>query len=558
MHNIYKLHNRLIKTGSHKNSHCLQELLLLCIPSLPESLSHARAVFDHIPSPDTFAWNTIIRAYSNISPSKALSLFSNMRFQGVSLDHFTFPFVLKSCASLQTGRELHSLVVKLGLDSNIFVQNSLIHMYGSCGLVDKSLEVFDDMSERDLVSWSSVIACLVDNDFNQKALDLFRVMQISTSIRPDEVTIVSVISAISNLGSLELGKWVHLFVYRNSLDLTISLGTSLINMYSRCGSIGEAVRVFDEMPRRNIITWTALINGLAVHGRSQEALRMFYEMRKYGLRPDYTTYIGALVACSHGGLVEEGWNIFSNIKDEHGMEPGIEHYGCMVDLLGRAGLLLEAYGFIEKMPIRVNAIVWRTLLGACVSHSNIELAKKIQKKLSLLDPHHDGDYVLLSNVFGGNSRWCDKAEVRSSMRKMRIDKRPGCSLVEVNSVIHEFISGDNSHPEYEAIKKLLSTIIERLTLAGYTPDTSTVLFDIEVEEKEKNLTYHSEKMAVAFSLLVDCNRRTIRIMKNLRICTDCHQFMKFVSEIINTEIIVRDRNRFHHFAQGSCSCRDYW
>ncbi|KAF9622460.1 hypothetical protein IFM89_031666 [Coptis chinensis] len=424
-----------------------------------------------------------------------------MRYRGVSPDHFTFPFVLKVCSHFQIGREVHSLVVKLGLDSDIFVENSLVNMYGSCGEVDIALKVFEEMDERDLVSWSSIIACLVDHGFNDEALGLFREMQLFTSIRPDEVTMVSVITAVSSLGSVELGRWAHFFIYRNGLDVTVSLGTSLINMYSRCGSIDEAVLVFYGMPKRNVITWTALINGLAVHGRSRESLRLFYEMGKSGLRPDYTTLTGVLVACSHGGLVEEGWSIFVSIRNKYGIDPGIEHYGCMVDLLGRAGLLSEAYEFIETMPIRKNPIVWRTLLGACVNHRNIELARRVKERLSLLDPHHDGDYVLLSNVYGGINRWDEKAKVRSSMRERRIEKRPGCSLVEVNSVIHEFVSGDNSHPQYEAVKELLGSILERLRLAGYSPDTSNVLFDIEEEEKEKNLSYHSEKLAVAYFLL---------------------------------------------------------
>ncbi|PIA26102.1 hypothetical protein AQUCO_04300005v1 [Aquilegia coerulea] len=558
MNKVYKLHAQLIKIGHCHNTFSVRELLLSCIATLPESLLYLQSVFYRIRVPDTFAWNTIIRAYSHISPQEAFTLFLKMRKEGVSPDNFTFPFVLKASASIQSGRELHSLVLKLGFHSDIFVQNSLIHMYGSCELVDNSIKVFSEMDEKDLVSWSSAIACLVDNGFNNEALELFREMQLYTSIRPDEVTMVSVISAVSSLGCLELGKWVHLFIYRNELRLTISVGTALINMYSRCGSIDEAIRVFDEMPRRNIITWTALINGLAVHGRSREALNVFYGMRESGLRPDYTTFIGVLVACSHGGLVEEGWNVFRSIKNEYGMEPGLEHYGSMVDLLGRAGLLGQAYEFIAKMPIGANSVVWRTLLGACVNHGNLDLAKQVKEKLSMIDPYHDGDYVLLSNVYGGVNRWNDKAEVRSSMRNQRIEKKPGCSLIEVNWVIHEFVSGDNSHPEYETVRNKLSSVIQTLRQAGYAPDTNIVLFDVDEEEKEKNLSYHSEKLAVAFSLLVDNDKSTIRVMKNLRICTDCHQFMKYVSKVFHKEIIIRDRSRFHHFIQGSCSCRDYW
>ncbi|OVA01458.1 Pentatricopeptide repeat [Macleaya cordata] len=568
-HHVYKLHARLIKTGLlHTDPLHLRELLLIsCATSAPESLPYARSIiFDcsisSLSSLDTFTWNTIIRAYSNSSsPSESLTLFSQMHRIGISPDHFTFPFLLKSCSRLRRGgQQLHSLILKLGfVDYDIFVQNSLIHFYGSSyKSVDSALKLFDEMPVKDLVSWSSMIACFTNNGFYDEALSLFREMQLRTNLKPDEVTMVIVLSAVSSLGALELGRWVHLFIEENRLNLTVSMGTALIDMYSRCGSIEEAIKVFDKMPKRNVFTWTALIGGLAVHGRSKEALRMFYELNKSGLKPDSVTFVGVLVACSHGGLLEDGWKVFESIKNEYCMEPRLEHYGCMVDLLGRAGLLNEAYQFIEKMPIEPNSIVWRTLLGACVNYGDIELAKQVNEKISVLDPYHDGDHVLLSNVYGGVNRWIEKASVRNSMREKRVVKNPGWSLIEVDQVIHEFVAGDDSHPRFEEIREVMGTAIERLKLAGYAPDTSSVLFDIEDEEKERNLSYHSEKLAVAFALLSHNDRKTIRVMKNLRICRDCHCFMKLFSEVFERDIIVRDRNRFHHFSKGLCSCRDYW
>ncbi|RVW40031.1 Pentatricopeptide repeat-containing protein [Vitis vinifera] len=498
MNHIYKLHARLLKTGHHNHPLALRRLLLSCAASAPASLSYARSIFDLIAFPDTFAFNTIIRAHADSSPSFSLSLFSKMTMAGVSPDHFTFPFVLKACARLQTGLDLHSLLFKLGFDS----------------------DAFEEMPERDLVSWSSMIACFAKNGFGYEALALFQRMQLVGTVKPDEVIVLSVVSAISILGDLELGKWIRGFISRNGLEFTVSLGTALVDMFSRCGCIEESMRVFDEMGERNVLTWTALINGLAVHGRSAEALRMFYEMRNHGFQPDHVTFTGVLVACSHGGLVSEGWHVFESIRNEYGMEPLPEHYGCMVDLLGRAGLLNEACKFVDGMPIRPNSIIWRTLLGACVNHNYIELAEKVKEKINELDSYHDGDYVLLSNVYGG--------------------------------------VGDNNHPQFESIREFLVSMIDSLKVVGYTPDISNVLFDIEEEEKESTLGYHSEKLAVAFALLCFKDSRTIRVMKNLRICHDCHCFMKYASDVFEREIIIRDRNRFHHFSKGSCSCRDYW
>jgi pentatricopeptide repeat protein len=417
------------------------------------------------------------------------------------------------------------------------------------------------MRQRDIVSWSTLISCLANNNLPAEALSVFQQMQLD---QPDIVSsldgviMLSVISAISSLGVLELGIWVHCFISRIRLSMTVPLGTALINMYSRCGSIDRSVKVFDEMRNRSVVTWTGLINGLAVHGRSREALKAFYDMKESGLMPDGASFIAALVACSHGGLVEDGWRVFESMKNEFGIEPMLEHYGCMVDVLGRAGLLLEAFEFVEEMPLKPNSVIWRTLLGACVNHNHLLLAEKARERVNELDPHHDGDYVLLSNAYGGVGNWGGKAGMRNFMRQNRIVKEPGLSFIHIDQVVHEFVSGDHVHPHWEEITKILVSVIDTVKLVGYTLNTSYVLHDIQEEEKEHCVGYHSEKLAVAFVLLYHRDRRTIRVIKNLRICFDCHDFMKHVSGIFDRDIIIRDRNRFHHFSKGSCSCRDYW
>ncbi|XWS39390.1 hypothetical protein CRYUN_Cryun18bG0050000 [Craigia yunnanensis] len=558
MNNVYKLHARLIKTGLQNDFLSLRSLLLTCAASTPVSLSYARSVFARIPFPDTFAYNTLIRAHAHSSPSHAVSLFSTMRRDGLSADHFTFPFVLKACACLQIGHDTHALIIKLGLDSDIYTQNALISFYGSFGSVARALDVFDKISEKDLVTWSSMISCFAKNNFGYEALTLFQEMQLAENFKPDEITMLSVISAVSSLGALELGKWVDAFISRTGLKRTVSLGTALIDMYSRCGSVDDCMKVFNGMPVKNVLTWTALINGLAVHGRSKDALKVFYEMKKTGLKPDHVTFNGVLVACSHGGLVDDGWGVFESIKMDYGMEPTVEHYGCMVDLLGRAGLLYEAFEFVDRMPTWPNVVIWRTLLGACVKHNELKLAEKAKERIYELDPNHDGDYVLLSNAYGGVGRWDEKADVRNLMREKKVGKNPGYSLLTVEQMVYEFLSGDNSHPNSKEIKEFLISVIDDLRIEGYTPYTRNVLHDIEKEEKEQSLSYHSEKLAVAFALLNCKDRRTIRVIKNLRICYDCHCFMKHVSKKFDRKIVVRDRNRFHHFSKGSCSCQDYW
>ncbi|XP_017640860.1 pentatricopeptide repeat-containing protein At4g21065-like [Gossypium arboreum] len=558
MNNVYKLHVRLIKTGLQNDPVSLRRLLLSFAAAAPASLPHARSVFACVPFPDTFAYNTLIRAHAHSSPSHSVSLFSAMRRDGVSPDNFTFPFVLKACARLHIGHDAHALIIKLGLGSDIYVQNGLISLYGSFGSVAGAIDVFDEMPERDLVSWSSMISCFANNNFGYEALGLFQDMQLVGNLKPDEVTMLSVISAVSSLGALELGKWVDAYISRTGLKRTLSLGTALIDMYSRCGSVDDSIKIFNAIPVKNVLTWTVLINGLAVHGRSEEALKVFHEMKNIGLKPDHITFNGVLVACSHGGLVDDGWRVFESIKTDYGMEPTVEHYGCIVDLLGRAGLLNKAFEFVDTMPIKPNAVIWRTLLGACVKHNDLKLSEKAKVKIHELDPNHDGDYVLLSNVYGQVGRWDEKANVRNSMREMKVGKKPGYSFLNEGDMVHEFVSGDDFHPKSNEIKRFLISIIDDLRLDGYTPFTCNALHDVEDEEKEHSLSFHSEKLAVAFALLRFKDRRTIRVIKNLRICYDCHCFMKHVSNKFDREIVVRDRNRFHHFSKGSCSCKDYW
>ncbi|KOM54193.1 hypothetical protein LR48_Vigan10g008500 [Vigna angularis] len=561
MKRVYKLHATLIKQGQHQNPLSLRAFILRCTNSSspPDTARYAASVLLRFPiSGDTFLYNAIIRHVAVHAPSLALALFSHMHRTNIPLDHFTFPFILKT--SKLNPHHIHSIVLKLGFNSSIYVQNALINSYGtSSASLHLTLKLFDEISHPDLVSWSSLISSFAKQGFPDEALTLFQQMQLCQSdILPDGVIMLSLLSAVSSLGALELGIWVHAFISRTGLSLTVPLGTALIDMYSRCGDIDRSVKVFDEMPHRNVVTWTALINGLAVHGRGREALEAFYDMVESGLKPDRVAFMGALVACSHGGLVEEGRRVFEGMWSRYGVAPGLEHYGCMVDLLGRAGMMVEAFEFVEGMLVKPNSVIWRTLLGACVNHNHLGLAEKARARIKELDPYHDGDYVLLSNAYGGVGKWVEKEGVRNSMKEGRIVKEPGHSLVHVDQVVHEFLSGDNSHPKWEEITRFLGSIIDTVKLGGYTPITSNVLHDIQEEEKEHCLGYHSEKLAVAFVLLYHRDRKTIRVIKNLRICYDCHSFMKHVSSFFDRYIVIRDRSRFHHFSKGSCSCRDFW
>jgi pentatricopeptide repeat protein len=345
---------------------------------------------------------------------------------------------------------------------------------------------------------------------------------------------------------------------KTGFELDVVVGSALVDMYAKCGSIDEASNVFNKMPERNIVTWTVIIIGYAQHGYAQEVLKLFSQMQDTGMKPDHVTFVGILSACSRAGLVNEGCNYFNSMSQDYGVNPRPEHFACMVDLLGRAGHLTEAKDFIEKMPFEPSISVWQSLLGACRIHGNMELGKYAAERLLELEPHDSATYVLLSNIYAAANRWDDVARVRKMMKDRGVKKEPGRSWTNVNNTVHEFISDDSSHPQAEEIYKMLQRLSNQMKDAGYVPNTDFVLHDIEKEQKENSLSHHSEKLAIAFGLIKTPPGAPIRIMKNLRVCGDCHIATKFISKIVCREIIVRDATRFHHFKNGLCSCGDYW
>lgn len=535
-------------------------------------------------------------------------LFCGMLCDGrVMPNRFTFPSVLKACARasmLREGKQVHGLILKIGFDTDEFVISNLVRMYVMSGFVDDAYalfcknvvdfdgscemelnkrrldgnvvlwnimidghvrvgdlrsakKLFDEMPQRSVVSWNAMISGYAQNGHFMEAVNMFQEMQIA-NIAPNYVTLVSVLPAISRIGALELGKWIHLYAGKNEIEIDDVLGSALVDMYSKCGSIEEALQVFERLPKRNAITWSAIIGGFAMHGRAQDAINYFYLMEKAGVTPNDVAYIGILSACSHAGFVEEGRSFFNHMVKVVGLEPRIEHYGCMVDLLGRAGRLEEAEELIKNMPIEPDDVMWKALLGACKMHKNVEIGERVAETLMELAPHDSGSYVAMSNMYASLGNWEAVAGVRLKMKGMDIRKDPGCSWMEIHGTSHEFLVEDDSHPRAKEIQAMLEEISSKLKLKGYRPKTLEVSLNMDEEEKARALQYHSEKIAVAFGLISTAPESPLRIVKNLRICDDCHASIKLISLIYKRRIIVRDRKRFHHFDHGSCSCMDYW
>jgi pentatricopeptide repeat protein len=558
-----QLHARALRAGVPPAHPLLAKHLLFHLASLrAPPLRYAVAVLTRVlPDPDPFSLNTVLRiAASSSRPSLALALHARRL---APPDTHTYPPLLQACArllSLRDGERIHAEAAKNGLATLVFVKNSLVHLYGSCGLFESAHRVFDEIPvrERNLVSWNSMLNGFAANGRPNEVLTIFREM-LDVDFMPDGFTMVSVLTASAEIGALALGRRVHVYLTKVGLVENSHVGNALIDLYAKCGGVEDARRVFEEMgTARTVVSWTSLIVGLAVNGFGKEALELFSVMEREKLVPTEITMVGVLYACSHCGLVDDGFAYFNRMKEEYNIAPRIEHLGCMVDLLGRAGKVKEAYDYIFTMPLEPNAVVWRTLLGACAMHKKLELGEAAWARLVELDPGHSGDYVLLSNLYAAVGRWADVHVLRKTMVKDGVRKNPGRSLVELRNSVYEFVMGDRSHPESEQIYQMLAEIADRLRREGYIPHTSNVLADIEEEEKETALNYHSERLAIAFALLKSLSGTPIRIVKNLRVCGDCHTAIKLISKIYDREIIVRDRSRFHHFKGGSCSCKDYW
>ncbi|KAL7158647.1 hypothetical protein ABFS83_02G158200 [Erythranthe nasuta] len=524
-------------------------------------LSSAWRVIESMEVNDVISWNAmIVGCVRQGFSDKALSLFREMHSKDMKLDEFTYPSVLNALASkndAKNGYSLHSLVIKSGFGSYTLVSNALIDMYAKQNNLDSAYKLFVFLVEKDLISWTSLITGYAHNGSHEEALKLFCEMRVNGT-HPDHVVASSVLSSCAELTCLDLGQQIHGIAIKSGHDSSLSVDNSLLSLYAHCGYLEYADKVFNFMKVRNVISWTALIIGYAQNGKGVNSLQLYNQMIASGVQPDYVTFIGLLFACSHAGLTEQGQSFFESMSANYGITPGPDHYACMIDLLGRSGKFQEAEDLLGEMPVVPDATVWKSLLAACRLHGNVELAKRASTALIELDPQDSVSYVMLSNTYSAVGKWKEAAHVRRKMKSKGVRKEPGCSWMEVNGRVHVFMSEDRGHPSTNEIFLKIEEIITRIKEVGYVPDVSFALHDINEEGKVDGLSYHSEKLAVAFGLICLPLGRPIRVYKNIRVCGDCHTAMKFVSAFYERHIVLRDSNCFHHFRDGVCSCLDYW
>ncbi|XP_073063848.1 pentatricopeptide repeat-containing protein At1g20230 isoform X1 [Primulina eburnea] len=561
---------------------------------------NAKKVFNEVRNlefePNSVSWNGMIAGFNQSGCFlDAVLMFQQMHSLGFKSDGTNISSVLPAIGNLGIlvmGIQIHNHVMKMGFVVDKCIVSALINMYGKCGcslemsrvfeemrqvdvgacnaliaglsrhgLVSEALEVFKGFRgqqiELNVVSWTSVIACCSQHGKDIEALDLFREMQV-TGVKPNSVTIPCMLPACGNIAALTYGKAAHCFSLKAGISNDVYVGSALIDMYANCGRIQIARCCFDRMPLHNLVCWNVILGAYAMHGKGKEALEIFAWMQRSGQKPDSVSFTSLLSACSQSGLTEEGRNYFENMSVDHGIEARLEHYACIISLLGRAGKLDEAYSMIEKMPFEPDACVWGALLSSCRLHHNTSLGELAAHKLFELEPSNPGNYILLSNIYASKGKWKKVYEVRDIMRDKGLKKNPGCSWIEVKNKVHMLLAGDKSLPQMAQIMDKLNEYSMEMKKSGYFPDTDYVLQDVEDQEKEHILCGHSEKLAVVFGILNTNKGSPLRVTKNLRICGDCHAVIKFISRFERREISVRDTNRYHHFQDGDCSCGDYW
>ncbi|XP_027358547.1 pentatricopeptide repeat-containing protein At3g14330 [Abrus precatorius] len=559
-----KLHWHLLHSQNAVLENPKLKSKLITLYSVCGRVDEAHSVFQEGISdenPPEPVWVAMAIGYSrNGFSNEALLLYRDMLSRSVKPGNFAFSIALKACSDLSNalvGKAIHAQIVKHDEEPDQVVNNALLGFYVECGCFDEVFRVFEVMPQRNVVSWNTLISGFAGQGRVFETLDAFRVMQ-GEGMGFSWVTLTTVLPVCAQFTALHCGKEIHGQIVKSRKNADVPLLNSLMDMYAKCGVIGYSKKVFDRMQRKDLTSWNTVLVGYSVNGQINEALALFDEMIRYGIKPDGITFVALLSGCSHSGLSREGRRLF-NVMEDYGVPPSLEHYACLVDILGRSGKLDEALTVAESIPMKPSGSVWGSLLNSCRLYGNVLLAEKVAKRLFEIEPNNPGNYVMLSNVYANAGMWESVKGVREMMAIKGIKKDAGCSWIHVEHKIHTFVAGGSSDfrhsAEYLKIWNELSNAIENL---GYIPNTGVVLHDINEDMKAIWVCGHSERLAAVYALIHTAAGLPVRITKNLRICVDCHSWMKAVSKVTGRPIVLRDTNRFHHFENGTCSCKDYW
>ncbi|KAJ6827931.1 pentatricopeptide repeat-containing protein, chloroplastic [Iris pallida] len=525
------------------------------------NMAYAERLFDTALHKNLVAWNVMLGGYSlNNQPDCALACLIDMQVDSVDPDTVTLVNFLPACTQLENLshiKTVHGASTRRGLVPHLALETAVIDSYAKCGELRLAELLFTRMTERSLVSWNAMITAYAQNGKCLKALRLFYNLLHEWPLKPDDFTVSCIIPAYAQLESLRHGKQIHAYAIKLGYITNTSIVNSMINMYARCGDLQASKVLFKEMSCKDITSWNTMLMAYGIHGFGKDALETFSRLKEHGLQPNESTFVSVLSACGISGLADEGWTHFNSMEVEYGIVPQVEHYGCMVDLLGRAGDLGQAKEFIETMPLAPTARIWGALLTASRNRNNTEIAEFAAENIFSLEHDNTGCYVLLSNMYADAGRWEDAERMRVLMKEQGLKQTIGRSMVELNSKTTSFTSGDRSHDESYTIHQVLDFISKQIGECAGDPAIVFKQGNREVAS-DSSPRRHSVRLAVAFGLISSTIGSPILVKKNVRICASCHNAMKFISRFTGREIVVGDSRIYHHFSGGFCSCGDYW
>ncbi|KAK6154961.1 hypothetical protein DH2020_009209 [Rehmannia glutinosa] len=482
-----QVHGLAIKTPFHYNI-CVANAILDMYGKCG-ALEEAHQIFDEMERRDAVSWNAVIAACEQNKNEETLSLFVSMLRSRMEPDEFTYGSVLKACAGgqvLHHGREIHGRVIKSGMGLDSFVGSVLVDMYCKCGMVDEAEKLHDRMDEQTLVSWNAIISGFSSIEQSEGAQKFFSKM-LEMGIKPDNFTYATVLDTCSNVANVGLGKQIHAQIIKQDLQSDVYIISTLVDMYSKCGNMQDSVLMFEKSSNRDFVTWNAMACAYAHHGYGYEALQIFEKMQIEKVLPNHATFVAVLRACAHIGLVDKALHYFNLMQNEYKLEPQLEHYSSMVDILGRCGRLIDALNLIQSMPFEADDVIWRTLLSICKMHGNVEVAEKAASSLLQLDPQDSSAYVLLSNIYADAEMWGEVSKMRKIMRRCRLKKEPGCSWIELQSEVHMFLVGDKAHPRCDEIYENLDMLIGEMKWDYCTKYGELMISDEVIVDEQQEL-----------------------------------------------------------------------
>ncbi|CAL8170578.1 unnamed protein product [Prunus armeniaca] len=523
-------------------------------------------MFDNMPERNPVSYNALLAGFCrNGEGLRALDLFTKMLEEGMEMTDFTLTSVVNACGLVmdcKTSEQIHGFLIKFGFGSNACIEAALLDMCTRCGRMADAKKMFLRWpAEQDRsVILTSIIGGYARNGELDEAISLFNLNQSEGRMDMDEVSSTSLLGLCGTIGFHELGKQIHCHAFKRGFLTDVGVGNATISMYIKCWNMEDGVKLFNMMPTHDIVSWNGLLAGYLLHRQGDEALAFWSKMERTGIKPDKITFVLIISAYRHtnSNLVDNCRSLFLSMNTVYGIEPTSEHFASFIAVLGYWGLLDEAEEIICKMPFEPEVSVWRALLDSCRLRMNTTVGKRVVKRILAMEPKDPSSYILVSNLYSASGRWHCSEMVRDKMRKKGFRKHPGQSWIIHNKKIHPFYARDKSHPQAKDIYSGLEILILECLKAGYVPDTSFVLQEVEEHQKKDFLYYHSAKLAATYGLLTSKPGKPVRIVKNILLCGDCHTFLKYMSIVTGRAIYARDSSGVHYFSSGQCSCKDYW